>query len=315
MFENFLKWRQEFGTEEILVRLIQSFSFPEVFEMKHFYPHGYHKTDLQGRPIYIERLGQLEIARLFEITNDQRMMRYFVREYERLLKIIFPACSKAKGSKVEQSFTILDLSGASMRLLSKSVYNFIKLASSTAQDYYPEILGRMFIVNAPMLFSGAWSTIKGFVDEKTRNKISIVGSKFAPQLLECIDAANLPTFLGGTCDCQNGCLNRNPGPWNPENYPIDDTGALIVPKSLEVEEVKRVIPQELVEAAESSSEEEQVVEQTDAPPSLPDLHEEDMEEIEEILQLKRTLRMKHDNALPDLFIRGDPGVSEQVRPI
>mmetsp|Transcript_7329 Transcript_7329/g.13568 ORF Transcript_7329/g.13568 Transcript_7329/m.13568 type:complete len:313 (+) Transcript_7329:170-1108(+) len=307
MFENFMKWRQEFGTDEIL-----SFSFPEVFEMKRFYPHGYHRTDLQGRPVYIERLGQLELSRLFEITTDQRMMRYFVREYERLLKIIFPACSKVKGSKVEQSFTILDLSGASMRLLSKSTFNFIKLASTTAQDYYPEILGRMFIVNAPMLFSGAWSTIKGFLDEKTRNKISIVGSKFAPQLLEHIDASCLPVFLGGTCDCPNGCLNTNPGPWNPENYPIDDTGALIVPK-VEVEEVKRHIPQALVEAPESSSEEEQqVVEESEGPPPLPDLLEEDMEEIEEILQLKRTLKMKQENTLPDLFIRGDQGVSEHV---
>jgi hypothetical protein len=81
-------------------------------------------------------------------------MRYFVGEYERVLKQIFPACSKLR-ERVEQSFTILELSGASMRLLSKSVFNFIKLASSTAQDYYPENLGRMLIVNAPILFSGA----------------------------------------------------------------------------------------------------------------------------------------------------------------
>jgi hypothetical protein len=282
--------------------------------MKRFYPHGYHKTDLQGRPIYIERLGQLEISRLFEITSEPRMMRYFVREYERVLKQIFPACSKVKGARVEQSFTILDLSGASMRLLSKSVFNFIKLASSTAQDFYPEILGRMFIVNAPMLFSGAWSTIKGFVDEKTRNKISIVGSKFAPQLLEHIDPANLPTFLGGLCDCAQGCLNANPGPWNPDCLPVDDTGAIIRPKAVEVEEVKRAIPLGLIDAeAPESSEDEQAIEVKDEPAAPPDFRDEDMEEIEELLQLKRTLRMKQENRLPELFIRGDPGLSEHVR--
>lgn len=242
------------------------------------------------------------------------MMRYFVREYERVLKQIFPACSKVKGARVEQSFTILDLSGASMRLLSKSVFNFIKLASSTAQDYYPEILGRMFIVNAPMLFSGAWSTIKGFVDEKTRNKISIVGSKFAPQLLEHIDPANLPTFLGGLCDCAQGCLNANPGPWNPDCLPVDDTGAIIRPKAVEVEEVKRAIPLGFIEAeAPESSEDEQAVEVKDEPQAPPDFRDEDMEEIEELLQLKRTLRMKQENRLPELFIRGDPGLSEHVR--
>lgn len=308
MFEEFLKWRQEYGTEEILVSYRQSFSFPEVYEMKQFYPHGHHKTDREGRPIYIERLGQLELSKLFEITTEPRMMRYFVREYERLLKLKLPACSNAKGAKVEQTFAILDLSGASMRLLSKSVFNFVKLASSTAQDYYPEILGRMFIVNAPMLFSGAWSTIKGFLDEKTRNKISIVGSKFTPQLLECIDPANLPTFLGGTCDCPQGCLNANTGPWNPDSLPVDDTGEIIRPKAVEVEEVKRVIPQALyqAEAPKSSDDEEEAVGETGERPELQDLLDEDMDEIAEILQLKRTLKLKEENTLPELFIRGSP---------
>jgi hypothetical protein len=35
------------------------------------------------------------------------------------------------------------------------------------QNYYPEILGVMNIVNAPMLFSGIWSMIKGFLEQRT----------------------------------------------------------------------------------------------------------------------------------------------------
>jgi hypothetical protein len=29
----------------------------------------------------------------------------------------------------------------------------------------------MFIVNAPLLFTGVWAIVKGFLDERTRNKI------------------------------------------------------------------------------------------------------------------------------------------------
>lgn len=36
----------------------------------------------------------------------------------------------------------------------------------------------MFIVNAPMLFTGVWAVVKGFLDEKTRNKIKILGGKY-----------------------------------------------------------------------------------------------------------------------------------------
>ena len=45
----------------------------------------------------------------------------------------------------------------------------------------------MYIVNAPMLFSGIWAVVKGFLDEKTRNKIKILGSGFLSTLEQHID--------------------------------------------------------------------------------------------------------------------------------
>ena len=44
----------------------------------------------------------------------------------------------------------------------------------------------MFIINAPMLFSGIWAVIKPWIDEKTRNKINIIGSGFKDKLLEIV---------------------------------------------------------------------------------------------------------------------------------
>jgi len=79
MYRKYLEWRQEFGTDEIL-----SFRVPELTRIKEFYPHGYHKTDRMGRPIYIERLGYLNVNRLFEETSEERMIRYSGREYEKL---------------------------------------------------------------------------------------------------------------------------------------------------------------------------------------------------------------------------------------
>lgn len=81
----------------------------------------------------------------------------------------------------------------------------------------------MFIVNAPMLFSGIWAAIKPWIDEKTRNKIVIIGSGFKEKLLEIIDPENLPEFLGGSSKTD---LSVNAGPWNPQNkefFPISDS--------------------------------------------------------------------------------------------
>ena len=62
------------------------------------------------------------------------------------------------------------------------VQKFIELSSSVGKDYYPECLGVMFIINAPMLFSGIWSGIKHFLDPNTQKKIKILGSNFKKEL-------------------------------------------------------------------------------------------------------------------------------------
>lgn len=62
----------------------------------------------------------------------------------------------------------------------------------------------MFIVNAPMMFTGIWAIIKMWLDEKTKNKITILGSsykeellKFVPQLFEAIGWPRKPARLSG----------------------------------------------------------------------------------------------------------------------
>lgn len=44
----------------------------------------------------------------------------------------------------------------------------------------------MFIINAPFLFSGVWMVLKPFLDEKTTNKIKILGSSYKKELLQYV---------------------------------------------------------------------------------------------------------------------------------
>ena len=72
-----------------------------------------------------------------------------------------------------------------------------------------------------MAFVALYAIIKGFLDERTRVKIRIIGSNFQPVLQEAISPENLPDFLGGTCTCphvEGGCLHSDAGPWNDKAF-------------------------------------------------------------------------------------------------
>ncbi|KAJ3048770.1 cytosolic factor, phosphatidylinositol/phosphatidylcholine transfer protein [Rhizophlyctis rosea] len=218
MWTDFINWRKEFGTDTIL----HDFDFPEYPVVQKYYPRFYHKTDKLGRPIYIEQLGNVDPKQLFQVTTADRMLKNHVYGYEKLVHYRLPACSKKFNTHIEQSCTILDLKGVYLSSFN-SVYGMVKQVSSIAQNYYPEMLGKMYIINAPMLFTATWSMVKMLLDEVTVSKINILGGSYKNKLLETIDEKDLPKFLGGKCDCPGGCDVSDVGPWNDgsvEGYPI-----------------------------------------------------------------------------------------------
>ncbi|KAL2914177.1 cytosolic factor, phosphatidylinositol/phosphatidylcholine transfer protein [Polyrhizophydium stewartii] len=211
-------WRKEFGVEDV----VQNFAFPEAAQVARVYPRFYHKTDRAGRPIYIERLSDFDVKRLFELTDQDRVVRRHVREYEKFLRYRLPACSARAGTHIEQGCTIIDLKGVPLAAFNQ-VRKVLQTLSAIAQNYYPETMGRMFIVNAPTLFTAVWAVIKGMLDENTVAKISVLGSAYQKQLLEAIDPSCLPASLGGACACPGGCECADIGPWNDgsvKGYPI-----------------------------------------------------------------------------------------------
>ncbi len=48
-----------------------------------------------------------------------------------------------------------------------------------------------------MFFSGVWAIFKHTMDTVTQKKIHIISGSGKKELLEIIDAKNLPKFLGG----------------------------------------------------------------------------------------------------------------------
>ncbi|KAJ3068291.1 cytosolic factor, phosphatidylinositol/phosphatidylcholine transfer protein [Podochytrium sp. JEL0797] len=222
MFSNYLSWRVSFHVED---GIVQGLRYPEYDQVMQIYPRFYHKTDKHGRAVYFEVLSNLS-AKLLDgsITTPDRFIQYYVREYEKTIRYRMKALSLKAGTVVDKSCTILDLKHVPVMQFN-SVRKVLGTVTHIAQNYYPETLGKMFIINAPVLFQGVWAVVKNMLDEQTVAKISILGANYQKELVEVIGEENLPQEYGGKCTCadKGGCRRSDTGPWNDgtvEGYPI-----------------------------------------------------------------------------------------------
>ena len=96
--------------------------------------------------------------------------------------------------------------------------HFLNKLTQITQDYYPEMMGKFVIINGGVMFSGIWKIIKGWLDEKTRNAIDILGANYLEILKKDIDIDVIPAFLGGNNQAD---FSNASGPW--DEYDLIDS--------------------------------------------------------------------------------------------
>ncbi|KAK9277664.1 hypothetical protein L1049_007211 [Liquidambar formosana] len=211
-FLNYLKWREDYGVDAIP----KEFKYEEFKEVKKCYPHGFHGVDRYGRPVYIEKLGMVDLDAFSQVTTIERFVKYHVSEQEKTLNLRYPACSIAAKRHIASTTSILDVKGVGVSNFSKPARSLFMEIQKIDSNYYPETLHRVFIINAGSGFRVLWKALKAFLDMRTLAKIQVLGSNYQSKLLEVIDPCDLPNSLGGDCTCSDygGCLLSDKGPWN-----------------------------------------------------------------------------------------------------
>ncbi|XP_071689391.1 sec14 cytosolic factor-like [Rutidosis leptorrhynchoides] len=177
MFLKYLKWRKTFlpngsiSESEISTDLAQNKLFMQ-------------GTDKSGRLITVVFGGKHYPNKAGGV---EEFKRYVVFTLERIL-LRMPAGQ-------EKFVSIADVQG--WGYTNSDVRGYLA-ALSILQDYYPERLGKMFVVNVPYLFMAAWKMVYPFIDEKTKKKIVFVEkNQLKSTLLKDIDESQLPEIYGG----------------------------------------------------------------------------------------------------------------------
>ena len=130
-------------------------------------------------------------------------------QYELMDRVILNTCSRMAGKEVPAIISIIDLKGISMTdLMSKTLYELVNYSIKLFQEFYPETVAKVFVINTPMMFSGFWTVIKPLFTTRTQVTVSVSSSSNAEELKKFIAPELLPVDLGGICQDPLDNLDR-----------------------------------------------------------------------------------------------------------
>ncbi|XP_076315381.1 uncharacterized protein LOC143227908 [Tachypleus tridentatus] len=104
-----------------------------------------------------------------------------------IVYILEQACKKCFEEVIDNLCIIFDLKDFGMNSMD---YQLVKNLIWLLSRHYPERLGVCLIINAPAIFSGCWSIIKGWLHEVTASKVVFVNTE--QDLLKYIHPDILP---------------------------------------------------------------------------------------------------------------------------
>lgn len=151
MIKNYVEWRV--NKEKIFGQ-----DFLKTYQIeREFVCNGIYHTDKSGDPVFYEMISQSNFKELFKHSTLEKLENYYCHNAERILKIVYPVCSSLKNKRLDTYTVVMDFKGVNIfKFVKGDTKKFMKLASEIGQNFYPEILKRLFIVNAPTMFYVLW---------------------------------------------------------------------------------------------------------------------------------------------------------------
>ncbi|XP_038941261.1 SEC14-like protein 5 isoform X2 [Rattus norvegicus] len=192
-----LSWRKQHQVD----LLLQTWRPPA--PLQEFYAGGWHYQDIDGRPLYILRLGQMDTKGLMKAVGEEALLQHVLSVNEEGQKRC-EGNTRQFGRPISSWTCLLDLEGLNMRHLWRPGVKALLRMIEVVEDNYPETLGRLLIVRAPRVFPVLWTLVSPFINENTRRKFLIYsGSNYQGPggLVDYLDKDVIPDFLGGESVC------------------------------------------------------------------------------------------------------------------
>eukprot|EP01113_Clastostelium_recurvatum_P043134 TRINITY_DN7086_c0_g1_i1.p1 TRINITY_DN7086_c0_g1~~TRINITY_DN7086_c0_g1_i1.p1 ORF type:complete len:516 (+),score=121.90 TRINITY_DN7086_c0_g1_i1:31-1578(+) len=202
MFINYLDWYSSFGVDD----LMEQEQCPFRDQVVQFAPERLHFTDKTGRPLICWNAGQIRMEVFFKLDLPLDVA-FILQTYKRFVLLkVFQQASVLHGRRITNVVSLVDLAGFTMT--HRHGVPWIKNTTFIDREYFPETLYRTIVINTPGFFTIIWKLVAGFLDERTKHKIALLGHHYQQEVSEVVGIEVAPRECGGQCTrCEgDGCM-------------------------------------------------------------------------------------------------------------
>jgi len=205
MMRKSMIWREKHGVN----RVLDDWTPPEA--LLNYFPRGYYGKSKAGFPLFIACLGRFDIRGLLRSCRKSDFMKFALYCFETGGRHVLNISAQT-GVPVNQFLLLFDLDGLSMMQVAyKEGFDLFLEMTKIMEANYPEGLGHCLAINAPPVFTLAWSMIRPLLRGTTQSKIHIFGrTGWQERLRELVEQDQLPEHWGGGLQGPDG---------NPYNAP------------------------------------------------------------------------------------------------
>ncbi|KAI1362252.1 CRAL/TRIO domain protein [Xylaria arbuscula] len=181
--------------------------------LRGIYPHWSGQRTKRGLPICLLDAASLDGANLTKYRSysaSQNTCRA-ITSLDYLTRFALPLCNmmtdRPEPSKpVPGAVYLADIANASLRQ-AWALRGYAQSTSALLATCYPEVVDRIYVLNAPPFFPRIWAFLKGWFDPKTADKLVIVPpADVLSTLLKEIDIECIPERYGGKSRDEHGLV-------------------------------------------------------------------------------------------------------------
>uniref|UniRef100_A0A6B2L9S6 CRAL-TRIO domain-containing protein n=1 Tax=Arcella intermedia TaxID=1963864 RepID=A0A6B2L9S6_9EUKA len=197
MLKEDIEWREKENVLNILKETPEEIlGCPEEWIMRRV-PQWVQGFDKVGRPVIWWEFGNANIEKVLQHTTQEKLGRHHIYLMETFITKLSEQSEKLQYN-IEDFALVIDAHGWKISYATSDAYNFVKTIVGVDSAHYPERLGKVIVIRAPMALATAWAIIKNWLDPRTRDKIEILDSDYHEKLFSTVDKDQIGPEYGGT---------------------------------------------------------------------------------------------------------------------